>query len=317
MPVTRIPLGLPRFDAEAMATAAARLTPRDYQVLEHLLHHRVLTTHQLQRMFFTKPQPTRRRLGILRQLHTITRYRPWTPYGGSEPNHWVLGRAGAELLALRGHSTVKELGYHPDLAMSISVSNKSGHQIGVNDFFVHLHHLARHTPGALLRAWLSERQCAKIWGDLARPDAFGCWSENGRQIDFFLEHDTGSMTLAKVTGKLATYTDLAETTQITTPVLFWLPSRTRETHLRDMITTADLPIATAVQTSLDDGPAGPCWLPLPHRSGQARMRLAELLTAWPRLALGRSPQVPATTATAAGSYDDYLDSLFPNEDESR
>ncbi|MEV0615689.1 replication-relaxation family protein [Nonomuraea sp. NPDC050404] len=314
MPAARIPLGLPRFDATAMATIAARLTPRDFQILEHLLHHRVLTTHQLQRLFFTKPQPTRRRLGILHKLHTITRYRPWTPYGGSAPCHWVLGRAGAELLALRSHTTVKELGYHPDLAMSISVSDKSGHQIGVNDFFTDLRHLARHTPGTRLRAWLSEKQCATIWGGLARPDAFGCWSENGRQIDFFLEHDTGSMTLAKVADKLATYADLAEVTQITTPVLFWLPSRKRETNLRALINSTDIPIATAVQTELDDGPAGPCWLPLPSQTGQARMRLAELLKAWPRLVQGR-PQGPATAANDPD--DDSLESLSPQQDQSR
>ncbi|MFC4014800.1 replication-relaxation family protein [Nonomuraea purpurea] len=295
MPVTRIPLGLPRFDADAIAHAAARLTPRDYQILEHLLHHRVLTTHQLEKLFFTKPQPTRRRLGILRKLHTITRYRPWTPHGGSAPCHWVLGRAGAELLALRSHTTVKELGYHPDLAMSIAVSAKSGHQLGVNNFFVHLGYLARHKPDAHVRAWLSEKQCAKIWGDLARPDAYGCWSENNRQIDFFLEHDTGSMTLAKVTDKLAAYTDLADTTHITTPVLFWLPSRTRETNLRNLITTTDLPIATAVQTDLDNGPAGPCWLPITTHPDQARMRLAELCNGWPHLTLGRNPEQPATT----------------------
>ncbi|MEV6986757.1 replication-relaxation family protein [Sphaerisporangium sp. NPDC051017] len=316
MPAVRIPLGLPRFDADAMAQAAARLTPRDYHILEHLLHHRVLTTHQLERLFFTKPQPTRRRLGILHKLHTITRYRPWTPYGGSAPCHWVLGRAGAELLALRSHTTVKELGYHPDLAMSISVSAKSGHQIGVNDFFVHLCHLARHTPGSHLRAWLSEKQCATSWGGLARPDAFGCWSENGRQIDFFLEHDTGSMTLTKVADKLATYADLAEATQITTPVLFWLPSRKRETNLRAVITTTELPIATAVQTDLDDGPAGPCWLPLHRQLSQLRMRLAELLNAWPHLTLGRSPEQPTTATAVSDSCDHYLDSLFP-QDESK
>ncbi|MEV4285462.1 replication-relaxation family protein [Nonomuraea bangladeshensis] len=311
MPVTRVPLGLPRFNADAIAYAAARLTPRDYQILEHLLHHRVLTTHQLQRLFFTKPQPTRRRLGILHKLNTITRYRPWSPYGGSSPHHWVLGRAGAELLAFRRHTTVKELGYHPDLAMSIAVSSKSGHQIGVNDFFVHLGHLARHSPDAHLRAWLSEKQCAKIWGDLARPDAYGCWSENGRQIDFFLEHDTGSMTLAKVTNKLAAYADLADTTRITTPVLFWLPSHTREVNLRSLISTTDLPIATAVQTDLDGGPAGACWLPTTATTGQSRMRLADLADGWPHLALGQTEE--------AATPEDDKDPLHRviSEEESR
>ncbi|WP_344219860.1 replication-relaxation family protein [Nonomuraea bangladeshensis] len=313
MPVTRIPLGLPRFDADAIAYAAARLTPRDYQVLEHLLHHRVLTTHQLQRLFFTKPQPTRRRLGILHKLNTITRYRPWSPYGGSHPHHWVLGRAGAELLALRSHTTVKELGYHPDLAMSIAVSSKSGHQIGVNDFFVHLGHLARHNPDASLRAWLSEKQCAKIWGDLTRPDAYGCWSEHGRQIDFFLEHDTGSMTLAKVTSKLAAYADLADATRIITPVLFWLPSHAREANLRSLINTADLPVATAAHTGLGDGPAGPCWLPTTARSDHRRMRLVDLANGWPHLPLGRTPEQPVS------AEDDrkFLDRVFSEEGQSR
>ncbi|MEU8324139.1 replication-relaxation family protein [Nonomuraea sp. NPDC048881] len=312
MPVTRRPLGLPRFDAAAIAHAAARLTPRDYQVLEHLLHHRVLTTHQLEKLFFTKPQPTRRRLGILRSLGMITPYRPWTPTG-SYPHHWILGRAGAELLALRDQTTIKELGYHPDRSMSVAVSSLRGHQVGVNDFFVNLAHLARHRPDTQLRAWLSEKQCAQMWGDLARPDAYGCWAENGRQIDFFLEHDTGSMTLAKVTGKLASYSDLADTTRITTPVLFWLPSRTRESNLRKLITTTDLPIATAVQTELDDGPAGPCWFPTTATTGQGRMRLADLANGWPHLTLGQAPGQPTT----AEDGDAFPDRIFGVEEPGR
>ncbi|MFF0861412.1 replication-relaxation family protein [Nonomuraea sp. NPDC003560] len=312
MPVTRRPLGLPRFDAAAIAYAAARLTPRDYEILQHLLHHRVLTTHQLEKLFFTKPQPTRRRLGILRSLGMITPYRPWTPTG-SYPHHWILGRAGAELLALRDQTTIKELGYHPDRSMSVAVSSVRGHQVGVNDFFVNLAHLARHRPDTHLRAWLSERQCAQIWGDLARPDAYGCWAENGRQIDFFLEHDTGSMTLAKVTGKLASYSDLADATRITTPVLFWLPSRTRESNLRKLITTTDLPLATAVHTDLDDGPAGPCWLPITAHPGQSRMRLADLVNGWPHLALGQAPDQPATDDDDNAS----LDRIFGQEETSR
>ncbi|NRQ33961.1 replication-relaxation family protein [Nonomuraea sp. NN258] len=282
MATTRLPIGQPRFDASMMVELAARLTPRDYDILNHLHQHRVLTTHQIQRLFFTLPQPTRRRLGILHRFHVVTRYRPWTPYGGSAPHHWILGRNGAELLALRDGITVKELGYHPDLAMAVSVSPKANHQIGVNDFFVHLHHLARRPlTTAKVKEWWSERRCAKLWGDLARPDAYGHWIENGRGIDFFLEHDTGSEPLSRVTAKLHGYANLAEATSITTPVLFWLPSQAREANLRKLLAAAEVPVATAVRTCLDDGPAGPVWLPAD--TDGPRLRLAELAHAWPHL----------------------------------
>ncbi|GAA0406065.1 hypothetical protein Acor_40960 [Acrocarpospora corrugata] len=280
--MSRIPLGLPRFDATAMAELAARLTPRDYDILTFLYEHRVLTTHQIQRIFFTLPQPTRRRLGVLHKLHTITRFRPWTPYGGSAPHHWVLGRTGAELLALKADTTVKELGYHPDLAMAISVSTKAAHQVGVNDFFADLHHHARHSDGsAEVRQWWAERRCAKLWGDLARPDAYGRWWEKGKEIDFFLEYDTGSEALAKVTAKLPGYASLAEATGIMTPVLLWLPSRAREANLRKLLVHTEIPVATAVHTGLDHGPAGAIWLPIGEE--QPRLRLAELADAWPQL----------------------------------
>ncbi|HEX4813273.1 MAG TPA: replication-relaxation family protein [Nonomuraea sp.] len=283
MAATRIPLGLPRFDAAAMVELAARLTPRDYDILSFLHQHRVLTTHQIQRLFFTLPQPTRRRLGILHKLHVVTRYRPWTPYGGSAPHHWILGRVGAELLALKEDVTVKELGYHPDLAMSVSVSTKANHQIGVNDFFTDLHYLARQEGAeARVKEWWSERRCAKLWGDLARPDAYGYWIEAGKEIDFFLEHDTGTETLSKVMAKLPGYANLAEATGITTPVLFWLPSHTREANLRKLLAEVEVPVATAVHTSLGDGPAGPVWLPAGAQG--PRVRLAELADAWPHLA---------------------------------
>ncbi|MBG0824894.1 replication-relaxation family protein [Planomonospora sp. ID91781] len=290
MPVTRIPLGLPRLDADALVELAARLTPRDYDILSCLHQHRVLTTHQIQKIFFTLPQPTRRRLAILHRLHTVTRFRPWTAYGGgSAPAHWILGRAGAALLAAKEGVTVSQLGYHPDVAMVVSVSKKLGHQIGVNDFFADLHHHARRSEGsAEVRAWWPERRCAQLWGDLARPDAYGRWTENGREIDFFLEHDTGSEPLARVTAKLNGYADLAEATRITTPVLLWLPGRARESHLRELIGETDVPVATAVHTGVGDGPAGPVWLPV--GSSGPRLRLAELADAWPDLILGAASE---------------------------
>ncbi|WP_187357120.1 replication-relaxation family protein, partial [Actinomadura sp. CNU-125] len=133
-----------------------------------------------------------------------------------------------------------------------------------------------------------ERRCAAQWGDLARPDAFGRWiqprtehDETPRTLDFFLEHDTGTETLARVTRKLGGYADLAEATGTTTPVLFWLPSPAREANLRRLLGTPEVPVATAVQTPATDldGPAGQVWLPVGHEAGRRR-GLAELADIW-------------------------------------
>jgi hypothetical protein len=286
MPAQPVPAGQPRLDRVTLTTLAARLTPRDYDILAHLHQHRVLTTHQLQRIFFGIPQSARKRLAALYALNAVTRFRPWAPYGaGSQPVHWLLGRAGAAALATREGITVKELGYNPD--HPIAVSSRLAHQVGVNDFFSHLHSYARHTTNAEVKAWWPERRCAQLWGDLTRPDAYGRWVDNGREIDFFLEHDTGTETLTKVTAKLHGYANLAEATGITTPVLFWLPNRTRETNLRKhLMTSAEVPVATAIHTTED--PAGPVWLPLgPDRP---RLRLADLATVWPRQALTADQQ---------------------------
>ena len=70
----------------------------------------------------------------------------------------------------------------------------------------------------------------------ARPDGYGRWSEQApgqpaAATDFFLEYDTGTEPLTRVVAKLAGYAALAARTGITTPVLFWLRSPSREAAL--------------------------------------------------------------------------------------
>ncbi|GGS97510.1 hypothetical protein GCM10010156_64640 [Planobispora rosea] len=269
----RQPTG-PRIDPSLMGELAARLTDRDHDLLATVFEHRVLTTHQIEHIFFTRPQIARRRLAVLHRLAALERFRPWAPTGSS-PCHWVLGPAGAAVLAAQRGISVAQLGYRRDAAMSICFSSRLGHLIGVNDFFTCLHRSARQShASARVAEWWSERRCAALWGDLARPDAYGRWIENGDQVDFFLEHDTGSEPLAKVVRKLDDYADLAETTGITTPVLLWLPSTRREANLRELIGVPEAPVATAVHTLIGDGPAGPVWLPCGSQG--PRRRLIEL-----------------------------------------
>ena len=43
---------------------------------------------------------------------------------------------------------------------------------------------------------------------MVRADALGLWTEDGRTVAFYLEHDTGTENLNVLTDKLAGYRDL-------------------------------------------------------------------------------------------------------------
>lgn len=269
-----------RVSPEDIAGLSRRMTPRDGRILDAVWEHRTLTTDQVARIFFPDLDRARHRLLKLYRLRALDRFRPWAPVG-SRPWHWVLGPAGAHYVAAQRGTNLRSLRYRPDVTMAISLSSKLFHQVGVNEFFASLHAAASELPGSEVQEWWSERRCAELWGDLARPDAFGRWHEylgDGRPVtvDFFLEYDNGTETLARVAAKLDAYRALAEATGINTPVLFWLPNATRETNLRKLMASTDVPAATAVHVAHNapHGPAGPVWLP--GRSSGPRVRLTAL-----------------------------------------
>ena len=158
--------------------------------------------------------------------------------------------------------------------MALAAGQRTAHTLGVNGFFCALHKAARERPDAEVAAWWSERRCAAEWGELVRPDAYGIWEESGRRVEFFLEHDTGSEPLSRVTGKLAGYRDLAEADETARPVLFWLAQPGREPGLRKALGATVLPVATAVAGT--DNPANAIWLAAGE--GAPRRRLAQLAT---------------------------------------
>jgi hypothetical protein len=128
-----------------------------------------------------------------------------------------------------------------------------------------------------LEVWWSEQRCAAQWGRLVHPDGYGRWREQQTRVDFFLEYDRGSEPLGRLVGKLPGYLQLAQASEIATPLLWWLPTPAREAAARQALSGSSLPVATATPHP-DHTPAGPLWLPL-HTSGPRR-RLAQLASAW-------------------------------------
>jgi Replication-relaxation len=267
---------------DQLAALAGRLTDRDHAILHLVGEHRVFTTHQLAHVFFDSHDRAEHRLRELTQARLLARFRPHTRHGeGSAPYHYVLGPLGAAVVATEQGVDARQPSYRADKALAIAHSQRLAHVVGVNGFFIALAGYARHqrAQGARLTVWWSERRCADRWGRLVRPDGYGRWQEYGREVDFFLEYDRGTEPLDRLAAKLAGYRELADATQIPTPVLFWLPSSRREASLRQALVHearwAWVPFLVATASpALALGPAEAAWLPL----GQSwpRRRLIDL-----------------------------------------
>jgi Replication-relaxation len=262
--------------AERLAGLAGRLTDRDRTLCRLLHQHRVLTTPQLVDLAFRSRNAAEHRLAILHQLGVVDRFRPHhTP--GSAPYHYVLGPLGAALLAAEADQEPAQLGYRHDRALALAHSQRLQHLLGVNSFFCALARVAREDPAAALELWWSEQRCAAQWGRLVHPDGYGRWREHGTRVDFFLEYDRGSEPVGRLAAKLPGYLQLAQASQIATPLLLWLPTPAREAAARQALSGTSLPVATATPHP-SHTPAGPLWLPL--AASAPRCRLAQLATPW-------------------------------------
>jgi Replication-relaxation len=278
-----------------LLAAHPHLTRRDRDLLTLLEDHRVLTTDQLARVFFTRARTCLLRLEVLRGLDLLDRFRYARPYGGTEPWKWVLGTAGARFqAAVAARPALTERAHHEHI-LRLSASPGMDHLLTTNEFFVRLHHAAR-TPaadtrpthehrgddrndvrdngtsgGVSLDRWWSERTATARFPGIA-PDGHGVWTAHGHTVGIFVECDLGTENLPRLTAKLPGYARLAAAGGPTYPVLFWLGSSQRETNLQKLL-RADpppVPVATATQ---DGDPAGPVWLPA---DGWQRLPLHEL-----------------------------------------
>jgi len=303
MPSARALPGRPRAGGRlargpALAAAlAARLTARDRWLLRMLLEHRVLTTGQITSLAFGTTRAATARMTVLYQLRAVDRFRPLAP-AGSSPLHFILDEAGAAVIAAEDGTTAAELGYRRDRTAAIAYSPRLAHDTGANSVFTALAAAARASGGrATLDCWWGERRCAATWGECARPDGYGRWTQRPpgqppATADFFLEYDTGTEDLPRLVAKLAGYAALAARTGITTPVLFWLPSPGREAALRarhagppphgtpgaSAAQIPGVPVATTAPGTSHRGPAGAAWLP----AGQPGPRLPLTALAPPR-----------------------------------
>ena len=312
------PAPVPASGQGLLRLAVHRLTERDQWLLSMLLEHRVLTSEHITQLAFGAHRKATARLAVLHQLGLLDRFRPYTPRG-SAPLHYLLAPIGADVLAATTNTTVAALGYRPERLARLAVSLQLAHDVGANGVFTALAGHARANESTQLRVWWSARRCLTTWDGLIRPDGYGRWKAPtpatvrptvgtgaagaSVEVDFFLEYDTGTENLARLTRKLDGYARLAAASGLPTLILFWLPSFTRELHLHQAVAAwqqarrgqPPLPIATAVPyapapsgtaqpaASSSVSPADRVWLPVSATASPGdrlprdrRLHLAEL-----------------------------------------
>lgn len=262
-----------RPSANDRLSITCKLTERDRLVLRSLDRFRVLTTSQIARLHFPSHKRASMRLLDLLAAGLVGRFRPYREGWGASPWHWVLGRLGAAVVAgERGDDPDKTIRrWHGERALAYSDSTRLRHVVGVNEFHVSLVHQARYDHDADLLDWLTGAEAAKWSQGKAKPDGWGRWEEDGRTVEFFLEHDRGTEALGCLVKRLPCYERFETERGIAAWVLFAFTSARREQTARQAMADATVPIATA---TVGEPPQDSVWLPL---SGpQARLRLSEL-----------------------------------------
>jgi hypothetical protein len=260
-----------------LAALAGRLTAGDRQVCQLLGDHLVLTTGLLALLVGTPPRTLQQRLTTLTTLKVVDRFRPHQPVGaGSAPYHYLLGEAGAAVLAA-DPSTVDRPGW--DRAQLLRLAYANGHLphlLGVNTVFAQLTHTARHRAGTRLVCWWPAGRCQAEWGRLIAPDAYVRWQDLDGEVDFFLHHHPAQPAADQPALLLEGYNELAAATAITTPVLLSAGDPDREAQLRERLTGVRLLVPVATSNPACGPPTEAVWLPTSSPAGGARYRFGSL-----------------------------------------
>ena len=263
-----------------MFDVASSLTDRDRQILRLIRWHRVLTTSQVQMMFFSDRNTAQHRMARLYQLRLVERFRP--PHAGREAEyHYVLDRLGAYVVAVMAVPDLDrevKVRWRTDQALSIATRQRLAHMVGANDLFVRLVAAARHAPYAGLVTWWGERYCKANLGDVVRPDGVGVWREGDATVTFCLEYDRGTEPLGRISAKADDYLRLERARGIAFWLLVVVPGPRRERGVRAALAGSGLAIATTTRSAAQR-PETAIWAPLDAEG--TRLRLGEL-AGWPR-----------------------------------
>ena len=304
---------LRRVSPERVFELARHLTERDREMAVTLYHHRLLTTEQLQLLFFSSRRRAQDRLLFLYRNRVVDRFYPPLRFGyGKATAHWLLDEAGALLVAGRFGVERKRLGWqrrddwasHPQLA----------HQLETNRFVTDLVAATIDTSDLGVAVWWSSAGAAgRVNDKLMRrslvPDSAFLLSTPAGPVECLLELDRGTETTARLAEKLILYrtaeSRLDHRRRQPCSVLFVVPGpgrvETLHNAFRILVEERDKrsgvyqvslhgrwPLLVATVSDLKQfGPLGRVWLPIDPESRERPYTLAELPVSdgWPPVEL--------------------------------
>jgi hypothetical protein len=249
------------------------ITPRDRLICRDLFEHKVLTTHQIARMYFDSSRRARRRLLKLYDLRIVDRFERSRDLG-SYPMHYLLGEVGFELIASDRSLEGKELRLRRDRIARAAQSSRLDHLVAVNEHFSHLVSACRTREDVDLVEWWSEGRCFRTWQGLVNPDGVGVLRFSERTVSFFVEVDRGSERPGQVADKLVRYQRVSRLEGAPDLLLFEFPTPRREAEVRRLLHDCGLVVATTTFDRMGRDALGPVWLAL---DSQRRQQVSELV----------------------------------------
>lgn len=251
--------GSKRLRKESILTLTAAVQERDLHILYEVYDKKVLTTHQIQDLFFPSPRATRRRLLLLYRYGLVDRFRPRAEIGKA-PDHYLLSQGGAEVLAAHLGKEPDEI-YRRDRVARIAYSPFLEHLISVNTFYSRLVWASRKLDGIHVEWWGEDRTRRK-WANIVIPDGFGRIEGPDRSLTVFLEMDRGTESPHRLKNKLPGYHLAAQVEDAPDALLFCFPTPRREASARSALHPVGMIIVTTHVDLHHNEPLGRVWLPL-------------------------------------------------------
>lgn len=262
--------------AAALAGMTARLTERDFALIDALARFGVMTTSQITAVFFPSVTAAKIRLLALADLGLLARARQ--PRSGMLRH--TLDWAGQAVHALRTGAKPPTPTQAAWEVQRRFLSPRRIHDEGAIEAIAALHLACKQLGRARISEWLSETEASYEFTGL-RPDAaFTVETDDGRSLMAWFEHDTGTETLDRLEAKITAYTQRrSPLLPYNRRILIGCATAARVRALADRVSdTGNLTVAAAVHHRL------------PPMS-RAVPDTTELLTAphWHRLAASSDP----------------------------
>jgi hypothetical protein len=286
---------------------AKRTTERDRELVWFLYRHRILTTGQVEVLFFSSRRRCQDRLLFLYRHRVADRFYPPGPFRLGKPQaHWLLDDVGAYLVAAR---LGKERGELPwDRQRDYAAHRQLAHRLEVNQFACDLVDASRRDGRVWVSDWMAGSEACERWGDQRRgviPDAVFELGSAGGPIELSLEWDRDTEPLSTLEDKCARYAAALRHVPAVRHVCFVVPGERRLTALYARVTGGEVAsrlhpgirIWGTTTTAIDAaGPLGRIWQPLDRSGGTASLAQFDPIESWwaypPEQALGRRWQLP-------------------------